>query len=66
MGMSGFDPAKGGMTMVGAKLGDPGAVHRSSAVLSVTEELHSSFVTGILTKAEVTLGIGKKNRGGVL
>lgn len=51
------------MATVGTKPLDPGAVH-SSTVLSVTEELRSSFVTGILAKAEVALGIGKK--GGLL
>lgn len=51
------------MTTVGAEPLDPGAVHRSSAVLSIAEELRSSFVTGILTKAEVALGIKKKKRG---
>ena len=46
--------------MVGAEPLDPGAVHRSSTVLSITEELGSSFVPGILTKAEVALGAEKK------
>jgi len=31
-------------------------------VLSITEELCSSFVTGILTKADVALAIEKKGR----
>lgn len=52
------------MTAVGAKPLDPGAVHSSLAVLSITEESHSSFVTGIPTKAEVALGT--ENNGGLV
>jgi len=45
---------------VGLKPQAPVAVHRSSAVLAVTEELHSSFVPGILAKAGFSLRTERK------
>lgn len=47
---------------VGLKSQASVAVHRRSAVLAVTEELHSSFVPGILAKAGFSLRTERKGK----